>query len=81
MRWLADVMLSACGFGLWPAMTTSNTPEEHVKALRAAFTKAVKSSDLLAEAKQKNKEVDLIGGEDLAVLGKEVVRNASRPSA
>jgi len=52
-----------------------------VKALRAAFTKAVKSSDLLAEAKQKNKEVDLIGGEDLAVLGKEVVRNASRASA
>lgn len=73
LRRLADVMLSAGGFGLWPAMTTPNTPEEHVKALRAAFTKAVNSPDLFAEAKQKNMEVDLISGEDLAALAKEVV--------
>ena len=33
LRWLADVMLSAGGFGLWPAMTISNTTEEHEKAL------------------------------------------------
>jgi tripartite-type tricarboxylate transporter receptor subunit TctC len=73
LRRLVDVMLSAGGFGLWPAMTTPNTPEEHVKALRAAFTKAVKSPDLLAEAKQKNMEVELITGEELATLAKEVI--------
>jgi tripartite-type tricarboxylate transporter receptor subunit TctC len=72
-RRLADVMLAAGGFGLWPAMTSPATPEEHVKTLRTAFAKALTSSELLAEAKQKNTEVDLITGEELAALAKEVV--------
>jgi len=37
LRRLADVMLSAGSFGLWPAMTSPNTPDEYVKTLRAAF--------------------------------------------
>jgi tripartite-type tricarboxylate transporter receptor subunit TctC len=73
LRRLTEVMLSAGSFGLWPAMTSPNTPEEHVKTLRAAFTKALNSPELLAEAKQKNTEVELITGEDLASLAKEVV--------
>jgi tripartite-type tricarboxylate transporter receptor subunit TctC len=73
LRRLADVMLSAGGFGLWPAMATPGTPEEHVKTLRAAFVKALNSPELLAEAKQKNMEVELISGEELATLAKEVV--------
>lgn len=72
-RRLAGVMLSAGGFGLWPAMTSPNTPDEQIRTLRAAFTKALNSPELLAEAKQKNMEVDLISGEDLAALAKEVV--------
>ena len=70
---LTEVMLSAGSFGLWPAMTSPNTPEEHVKTLRSAFTKALHSPELLAEAKQKNMEVELINSEDLAALAKEVV--------
>lgn len=73
LRRLADVMLSAGSFGLWPAMTSPNTPDDYVKALRAAFTKALNSPELLAEAKQKNMEVELITGEELATLAKEVV--------
>jgi tripartite-type tricarboxylate transporter receptor subunit TctC len=44
-----------------------------VKTLRAAFNQALKSPELLAEAKQKNTEVELISGEELATLAKEVV--------
>lgn len=73
LRRLADVMLSAGSFGLWPAMTSPNTPDDYVKTLRAAFTKALQSPELLGEAKQKNMEVELITGEELATLAKEVV--------
>ena len=73
LRRLADVMLSAGSFGLWPAMTSPKTPEEHVQTLRAAFNKALSSPELLAEAKQKNTEVELITGDDLAALAKKVV--------
>jgi tripartite-type tricarboxylate transporter receptor subunit TctC len=44
-----------------------------VKTLRAAFAKALNSPELVAEAKQKNTEVDLITGEELASLAKEVI--------
>ena len=50
-----------------------NTAEEHVKTLRVAFGKALNSPEFIAEAKQKNTEVDLITGEELATLAKEVV--------
>jgi tripartite-type tricarboxylate transporter receptor subunit TctC len=73
LRRLTDVMLGAGGFGLWPAMTSPGTAEEHVKTLRTAFAKALTSPELIAEAKQKNTEVDLITGEELASLAKEVV--------
>ena len=35
LRRLADVMLSAGRFGLWPAMTSPKTPDEHVIYARA----------------------------------------------
>lgn len=73
LRRLADVMLAAGGFGLWPAMTSPGTPDDHVKTLRAAFAKTLTSPEFIAEAKQKNTEVDLITGEELATLAKEVV--------
>jgi len=67
------VMLSAGSFGLWPAMTSPKTAEENVKTLRAAFNQTLKSPEFLAEAKQKNTEVELISGEELTKLAKEVV--------
>src|SRR5215471_2006321 len=73
LRRLAAVMLSAGSFGLWPAMTSPKTAEEHVKTLRAAFNQTLKSPEFLAEAKQKNTEVELISGEELTKLAKEVV--------
>ncbi len=45
--------------------------------VRAAFVKALNSPELLAEAKQKNMEVELITGEELATLAKESL--SSRP--
>ena len=53
LRRLADVMLGAGGFGLWPMMTTPNTPGELLRSLRGAFAKALASGEFLAEAKRK----------------------------
>ena len=55
------------------APASPNTPAEHVKTLRAAFTKAVNDPDLLAEAKKKTIDVELITGEETEALAKEVV--------
>jgi len=73
LRRLTDVMLSSGSFGLWPAMTSPGTPEQQVKTLRGAFAKALSNPELLAEAKTKSMEVDLISGEELTTLAKEVV--------
>lgn len=56
-RRLARAMLGAGGFS----------------TLRAAFVKAVNSADLLAEAAKRGVEVELITGEDLEGLAKEVI--------
>jgi tripartite-type tricarboxylate transporter receptor subunit TctC len=73
MRRLTDVMLGSGAFGLWPMMASPATSDEQVKTLRSAFAKALSSPELVAEAKQKNTEVDLITGEELASLAKEVI--------
>jgi hypothetical protein len=72
-RRLTGVLLGNAGFGLWPAMTSPGTPKDHVKTLRGAFAKALNDTDLLAEAKKKTMEVDLITGEELESLAREVV--------
>jgi tripartite-type tricarboxylate transporter receptor subunit TctC len=72
-RRLAAVVAGNAEFGAWPMMTSPNTPADHVKALRAAFVKAVNDPDLLAEAKKKTMDVELITGEEIDVLAKEVV--------
>ena len=73
MRRLADVMLGAGGFGLWPMMTSPATPSEIVKTLRSAFAKTLTNGEFLADAKKKTIEVELITGEELETLAKEVV--------
>ena len=72
-RRLANVVAGTAEFGAWPMMASPNTPAEHVKTLRAAFTKAVNDPDLLAEAKKKTIDVELITGEETEALAKEVV--------
>ena len=59
-RRLTAVLLGNVGFGLWPAMTSPNTPKDHVKTLRGAFAKALNDQDLLAEAKKKTMEVEIV---------------------
>jgi len=72
-RRLAAVVSGNAEFGAWPMMTSPNTPADHVKTLRAAFVKAVNDPELLAEAKKKTMDVELITGEEIDALAKEVV--------
>jgi tripartite-type tricarboxylate transporter receptor subunit TctC len=72
-RRLAAVMLGSSGFGSCPTFSSPGVPEEQVKALRAAYTKALNSPDLVAEAKKKGLEPELITGEELEGLAKEVI--------
>jgi len=72
-RRLASVIQGTADFGAFPMMAPPNLPAEHVKALRAAFVKAVNDPDLLAEAKKKTMDVELITGEETEALAKEVV--------
>lgn len=72
-RRLASVVAGTAEFGAWPMMASPNTPAEHVKTLRAAFTKAVNDAELLAEAKKKTMDVELITGEETEALAKEVI--------
>ena len=72
-RRLAAVVAGNAEFGAWPMMTSPHTPADHVKTLRAAFTRAVNDPELLAEAKKKTMDVELITGEEIEALAKEVV--------
>lgn len=73
LRRLANVVAGTADFGAFPMMAPPNTPAEQVKALRTAFVKAVADPDLLAEAKKKSIDVELITGEELEALAKEVI--------
>jgi tripartite-type tricarboxylate transporter receptor subunit TctC len=73
MRQLASVMLGSGAFGLWPMMTSPGTPEEQVKALRSAFAKALGNTEFQDEAQKKTLEANLLPGEELQALAKEVV--------
>ena len=48
-------------------------PEEQVKTLRSAFAKALGSTEFQDEAKKKTLEMDLLAGEELQALAKEVI--------
>ena len=72
-RRLANVVAGTAEFGAFPMMAPPNMPAEQVKALRTAFTKSVNDPELLAEAKKKNLDVELITGEETEALAKEVV--------
>jgi tripartite-type tricarboxylate transporter receptor subunit TctC len=71
-RRLANVMLASGGFGSCPTIASPGVPEEQVKALRAAFAKALAVAELVAEAKKQGFEPELLAGEELQSLAKEV---------
>ncbi|MBI4528810.1 MAG: tripartite tricarboxylate transporter substrate binding protein [Deltaproteobacteria bacterium] len=71
-RRVAEAMLQG---GDWARsmMAPPATPIERVKILRAAYEKAVKDSDLLAEAKKLRIEVNPSSGEELQSTAREVM--------
>lgn len=71
-RRLATVMLGSGEFGSCPTIGSPGIPAEQVKALRAAYAKALNDAALVAEAKKKGLEPELLTGEELESLAKEV---------
>jgi tripartite-type tricarboxylate transporter receptor subunit TctC len=76
-RRLVGVMLGSGEFGSAPMLATPGIPLDHIKILRAAYAKALASPELIAEAKKHGLETELIHGDDLEALAKEVL---SQPS-
>ena len=72
-RRLVAVMLGSGEFGSAPMLATPGIPTEHVKTLRAAYAKAIASPELIAEAKKHGLDAELIHGDELEALAKEVL--------
>ncbi len=72
-RRLVTVMLGSGEFGSAPMIGSPGIPTEQVKILRAAFAKAMASPELIAEAKKHGLEPELIHGDELEALAKEVL--------
>ena len=72
-RRLVTVMLGSGEFGSAPMFAPPNVPPEQVKILRAGYAKALTSPDLVAEAKRQGLDAELIHGDELEALAKEVL--------
>jgi tripartite-type tricarboxylate transporter receptor subunit TctC len=72
-RRLVTVMLGSGEFGSAPMFSAPGTPPELVKILRAAYAKALTSPELIAEAKRQGLQAELIPGEEMEALAKEVL--------
>ena len=69
----ANVFLDAGRFGSWPLVAPPGIPKEQMQSLRAAFGKTLVDPSFLDEANKKKLEVELISGEELQALAKEVI--------
>jgi len=69
---LAKVILGPGAFGR-PIVATPGIPADRVKTLRDAYMKMTQDPEFLAEAKKRGWEINLISGEQLEALAKEVV--------
>lgn len=69
---VAKVMLSSGELGR-PIMAPPATPADRIKILRDAFAKSMSDPALLAEAKKRNWDIDLLNGEELEALAKEIM--------
>jgi tripartite-type tricarboxylate transporter receptor subunit TctC len=72
-RRLVNVMLGSGEFGSAPMFAPPGTPPELAKILRAAYAKGLTSPDLIAEAKKQGLEPELIPGDELESLAKDVL--------
>ena len=72
-RRLVTVMLGSGEFGSAPMLAPPGIPAEQVKILRAAYAKALTSPELVADAKKQGFDAELIHGDDLEALAKEVM--------
>jgi tripartite-type tricarboxylate transporter receptor subunit TctC len=72
-RRLATVLLGSGDFGSAPMIASPGIPAEQAKVLREAYAKGLNSPDLIAEAKKRGLDPELINGEELENLAKEVL--------
>jgi tripartite-type tricarboxylate transporter receptor subunit TctC len=72
-RRLVTVMMGSGEFGSAPMLAPPGIPAEQVKILRTAYVKALTSPELMADAKKQGLDVELIHGDDLEALAKEVM--------
>jgi hypothetical protein len=72
-RRLVTVMLGSGEFGSAPMFAPPATPLDQVKILREGYAKALKSPELIADAKKQGLEPELIQGDEMEALAKEVL--------
>jgi tripartite-type tricarboxylate transporter receptor subunit TctC len=72
-RRLVTVMLGSGEFGAAPMFTAPGTAPELTKILRAGYAKSLTSPELIADAKKQGLEPDLIHGDEMEALAKEVL--------
>jgi tripartite-type tricarboxylate transporter receptor subunit TctC len=73
-RRLAKVLLGSGEFGTAPMIGSPGIPPEQLKTLRDAYAKGLRDPDLVDEAKKKGLDPELIHGNDLEALSKEVLQ-------
>jgi tripartite-type tricarboxylate transporter receptor subunit TctC len=69
---LAKVLLSSGDLGR-PFIGPPGMPAERIKVLREAFTKAMNDPALLADANKRKWDLDLLSGEELEAVSKEIM--------
>jgi tripartite-type tricarboxylate transporter receptor subunit TctC len=69
---LAKVVLTAATLGR-PISAPPRLPAERTKLLREAYAKAMKDTELLADAEKRGWDVNLLSGQELEALAKDVV--------
>lgn len=72
-RRLVTVMLGSGEFGAAPMFAAPGTAPELIKTLRAGYAKALSSPELVAEAKKQGLEPELIDGDEMEALAREVL--------
>lgn len=72
-RRLVTVMLGSGEFGAAPMFAAPGTAPELIKTLRAGYAKALTSPELVAEAKKQGLEPELIDGDEMEALAREVL--------
>ncbi len=72
-RRLVAVMLGSGDFGSAPMTAAPGTSPEITQLLRAAYAKSLTSPELIADAKKQGFDAELIHGDELEALAKEVM--------